>query len=96
MFTGAIDVTLDDAAAVRAQSQEVFSVPGRCAGAASPARATSATEIAVVTAGDHKKHPVWSDEIVAAAAKAGYGVDHSGYVAPLRLLPLDVQNRAAA
>ena len=94
VFTGAIAVTLDDDAPVRAETQEVFSVPADCwRTIASVGEATA--EIAVVTAGDHKKHPVWHRDIVNAARSAGFALDHSGYVAPLALLPYDVPTRAA-
>ncbi len=94
VFEGAIDVSLDDAAAVRAEQREVFSVPGAawrtiaCAG-------DVAAEVAVLTAGDQKKHPVWSREVEQAAREAGFALDHSGYVARLELLPYEVQVRAA-
>ncbi len=94
VFSGAVAITLDGEAAVRTESQEVFSVPAdswrtiACVG-------DGAAEIAVLTAGDHKKHPVWADEIVAAAHRAGFALDHSGYIAPLNLLPYGVQTRAA-
>jgi hypothetical protein len=55
----------------------------------------STAEIAVLIAGDQKKHPIWAPEIVRQAAAVGVGVDHSGYVAPLRLLPLEVQRAVA-
>ena len=63
-------MSLDDAAAVRAEQREVFSVPGAawrtiaCAG-------DVAAEVAVLTAGDQKKHPVWSREVEQAAREAG-------------------------
>jgi quercetin dioxygenase-like cupin family protein len=94
VFAGAIEITLDEAAAVRAEAQEVFSVPGgawRLIASVGDAEA----ELAVLTAGDQKKHPVWGADIVAAAAAAGLGVDHAGYLAPLKLLPHEVQSRAA-
>ena len=94
VFAGARDVTLDDDAPVRAETQEVFSVPAdRWRTIASVGEA--AAEIAVVTAGDQKKHPVWHPDIIQAARAAGFALDHSGYVAPLALLPYDVQTRAA-
>ncbi|AMM16979.1 MAG: cupin domain-containing protein [Pseudomonadota bacterium] len=52
--------------------------------------------VAVMTTGDQKKHIVWSPAIVAAAAQEGFGVDHNGYVAPLRLLPYETQQAVAA
>ncbi len=94
VFSGTIAVMLDGGDPVRAEAREVFSVPAdawRTIASVGEAPA----EIAVVTAGDHKKHPVWSDEITRAAAQAGYGLDHAGYVAALRLLPLEAQKRAA-
>ena len=94
VFGGTIEVTLNDDAAVRTRSQEVFSVPAETWRTIASV-GESAAEIAVVTAGDGKKHPVWSPEIVAAAHAAGYALDHSGYVAPLNLLPYNVQTRAA-
>ncbi len=94
VFAGAIDVTLDEAAAFRAVSREVVSVPGN-AWRSIASVGEVATEIAVITAGDHKKHTVWGADIAAAAAEAGVGVDHAGYAAPLRLLPPESQPRAA-
>ena len=94
VFSGAIEVTLDDTAPVRAETREVFSVPAESWRTIASVGGGPA-EIAVVTSGDHKKRPVWSDDVTRAAAQGGYGLDHSGYVAPLRLLPLEVQKRAA-
>ena len=94
VFAGAIDVALEGAAPVRAHSQDVFSVPADCWRTVAAA-GDEAAEIAIITAGDHKKHPVWSAEVVAAAREAGYALDHSGYIARLDLLPHDVQVRAA-
>ncbi len=94
VFAGAIAVTLDDAAPLRAEAQEVVSVPSECWRTIASV-GEGAAEIAVITAGDQKKHPVWSREIIAAAAARGFGVDHAGYLAPLRLLPIEVQRQAA-
>lgn len=94
VFAGAIDVALDGAAPFRALSREVVSVPAN-AWRSIASVGEVATEIAVITAGDHKKHPVWAADIAAAAATAGLGVDHAGYVAPLRLLPPESQPHAA-
>ena len=94
VFGGAIEVALDGAAPVRAEAQEVFSVPAD-AWRTITSVGDAAAEIAVVIAGDQKKHPVWSTEIIASAARAGTGVDHSGYLAPLKLLPYEAQQRAA-
>ena len=94
VFAGAIAVTLDDGEPVRAEAREVFSIPADSLRSIASVGDLPA-EMAVVTAGDHKKRPVWPEEIIRAAAQAGYGLDHAGYVAPLRLLPLEVQQRAA-
>jgi hypothetical protein len=51
-------------------------------------------EIAVLTAGDHKKHPVWAEDIARQAAAAGFALDQAGYLAPLRLLPIQPQKAA--
>ncbi len=95
VFAGAIAVTLDGDAPVRAEAQEVFSVPAD-AWRTIASVGEVATEVAVVTAGDQRKRPAWSDDVVVAAAAAGFALDHSGYVAPLRLLPYDVQQTRAA
>jgi len=86
VFSGAIEVTLDEAPALRAESREVVSVPAD-AWRSIASVGTVAAEIAVITAGDHKKHPVWSPDITAAAAACGVALDHAGYVAPVKLLP---------
>jgi quercetin dioxygenase-like cupin family protein len=86
VFAGAIEVTLDGQAPFRAEAQEVVSVPEHAwRGIASVG--ADAAEIAVLTAGDQKKTPIWREEIIAAAAEAGFGVDHAGYLALRRLLP---------
>jgi quercetin dioxygenase-like cupin family protein len=94
IFAGAVEITLDGGAAVRADAQEVFSVP---AGAWRTLVSVGdvAAEIAVLTAGDHQKHPEWTADIRDQAAAAGFGLDHAGYIAPLRLLPPDAQPNAA-
>jgi mannose-6-phosphate isomerase-like protein (cupin superfamily) len=90
VFGGAIEVTLDAAAPVRVAQQEVFSVPEH-AWRSIASVGDAPAEIALVTAGDQKKHPRWHPDIIAAAARAGFGLDHSGYLAPLRLLPREAQ-----
>ncbi len=94
IFSGAVDIALDDGPPVRASAQDVFSVP-----ADAWRRITSVgdvpAEIAVLTAGDHKKRPVWSENVLRRAADAGFGLDHAGYVAPLRLLPPEARKDAA-
>lgn len=93
VFSGAVAVTLGGATPVRAEAREVFSVPG---GEWRTLTAGDAgAEIAVITAGDGKKRPEWSPEVVEAAARAGWGLDHAGYLAPARLLPGHAGRRAA-
>ena len=94
IYAGAVEITLGDAAPVRAEAREVFSIPAgtvRTIVSVGEGRA----EIALLTSGDHKKRPVWADDICRAAADAGFALDHAGYIAPLRLLPLEVRRRAA-
>lgn len=94
VFTGAIDITLENQPPVSAVSREVFSAPAGAWRTIANA-GTETAEIAILIAGDHKKHPEWAPEIVTAAAATGVGIDHSGYVAPLRLLPPDLRRHAA-
>ncbi|WP_086381485.1 hypothetical protein [Caballeronia sordidicola] len=98
VFEGIAEIVLNEAGeevSVRVQRQDLFSAPAnvwrsiRSAGDAP-------LLIAVMTAGDQKKHITWAAEVVAAAAKAGFGVDHNGYVAPLRLLPFETRQTAEA
>lgn len=89
VFEGVAEIALNDAdneTCVQVPQQALFSVP---ANAWRSIRSVGDTPllIAAMTSGDQKKQVEWSPEIVAAAAKAGWGVDHNGYVAPLRLLP---------
>ena len=86
VFSGGITVTLAGDTPVTVIAREVFSTPAdvwRTIGnpAAEPA------DVAIVIPGEHKKRPEWAPEIVAAAAAKGVGVDHSGYLAPAKLLP---------
>jgi quercetin dioxygenase-like cupin family protein len=94
VFAGTAAITLNDAAPAEALSREVFSVPAD-AWRSIAAVGDAPLEIAVITAGDHKKRPVWSEAVMREAAAAGFGLDHAGYIAPWRLLPLDVRRQAA-
>lgn len=85
-FAGSVAVALDGQAPVAVESREVFSVPGGCQRSIA-CRGEHGAEIAVITAGDQKKHPVWPPEIMRQASEAGFGLDRSGYIAPYRLLP---------
>ena len=51
-------------------------------------------KLVLVTTGDGKKTIDWAPEVKKAARAAGFGVDHNGYLAPLRLLPMSVQRQA--
>ena len=86
VFAGGVAVSIDAAAPLEAGVQEVVSVPAgawrRIANSGD-----GMAEMAVMIAGDHKKQPVWDAGILAQAAAAGLGIDHSGYIAPQRLLP---------
>ncbi|WP_244869617.1 cupin domain-containing protein [Paraburkholderia aspalathi] len=97
VFEGAAEIALNDAereVSVRVERQDLFSAPAnvwrsiRSVGDAP-------LLIAVMTAGDQKKTITWAPEILVAAATAGFGIDHNGYVAPLRLLPFETRQAAA-
>ncbi len=64
-----------------ATSWDTFSVPQDCW---RTLRNTGEDEVLalVMTAGDHRKRIVWSDAVVAAAARADLTHDASGFVAP--------------
>jgi quercetin dioxygenase-like cupin family protein len=96
VFKGALEIDLNDGAdevTVRANTQDVFSVP---AGVWRSYRSVGdePLEVAVLSAGDHKTRVSWAPEIARAVGKAGYAIDHNGYVADLELLPLSVQKSA--
>jgi hypothetical protein len=42
--------------------------------------------VLVLTAGDHRKHIVWEDATVQAAARAGLAVDANGFVGDKRFV----------
>lgn len=86
VFRGAIEVALDDGAGIRVESQELYSVPPGVWRRIASVGGEPA-EVALLIAGDERKHARWDPEIVAAAAKAGFAIDHNGCVAPRRLLP---------
>jgi mannose-6-phosphate isomerase-like protein (cupin superfamily) len=93
VFSGSAELWLnsgDDRVPVRLSPKDTFSVP---AGVWRELvnRGDVAIEVAVVTAGDGKKAITWAPSIAQAAKAAGWGVDHSGYLAPLRLLPMSMQ-----
>lgn len=86
VFRGAIAVTLGDDPGVRVESQELFSVPPDIWRSIASVGGEAA-EVAVLTAGDERKHARWDDQVVAEAAQAGFAIDHNGSIAPRRLLP---------
>ena len=92
-FQGAFEVTLGSpgtdpgqAMAMRVEAQDLFSVPAGTWRSITAVGDTAA-EIAVLLPGDARKPVTWAPGLVAAAAAAGFGMDHNGYVAPRRLLP---------
>ena len=96
VFEGIAEIVLNEVGeevSVRVQRQDLFSAPANVWRSIRSAGDTPLL-IAVMTAGDQKKHITWAAEVVAAAAKAGFGVDHNGYVAPLRLLPFETRQTA--
>ena len=97
VFEGSAEITLDVSGGetkIEIPHQALYSVPSntwrsiRSVG-------DQPSLIAVMTGGDQKKHVTWSREIVAEAGKAGYGIDHNGYVAPLHLLPYVTRKEVA-
>lgn len=98
VFSGAAEITLNapgQEVAVGVGTGECFSTPGGVwRGIA--AAGEGPVEIALITAGDGRKHVTWAGGIVAAAAAAGVGLDHAGYLAPLDLLPPPTRAAATA
>ncbi|CAG4899547.1 cupin domain-containing protein [Paraburkholderia gardini] len=98
VFEGTAEVTLNDTGkevSARVERQDLFSAPANTWRSIRAVGDVSLL-IAVMTAGDEKKTITWAPEFVVAAAKAGFGIDHNGYVAPLRLLPFETRQAAAA
>ncbi len=88
-FQGAFDVTVNEpgeGVTSRVAAQDLFSVPEGVWRSITAAGDASA-EIAVMIAGDGRKHVTWASEVVAQAKAAGIGMDHNGYAALARLLP---------
>jgi quercetin dioxygenase-like cupin family protein len=76
----------EDGVSVQVNAWDTYSVP---AGVMRTLTATgdTAVEVLVVLSGDHRKRPVFAPEVLAAAMKAGLGLDASGFVAKAHLLP---------
>lgn len=85
---GRWEVTLNDHEPVTVQLGEwdMFSVPP---GAWRSIRniGEDSGKLVVINSGDGRVRPDWDDEVVKAAADAGYSIDHNGYVAPYALVP---------
>ncbi|MBZ2408197.1 cupin domain-containing protein [Streptomyces sp. L06] len=86
--SGEWEVTLNrtDPVAVRLGPRDILSVPQD---AWRTLRNTGDEEgdLLVVNSGDARVRLEWDEEVVKAAADAGLGLDHNGYVAPYALLP---------
>ena len=92
VFSGEVELTLnaDDPTRVSVSAQSLFSFPEGSWRAIRSVGEVDA-EFVLMTAGDHKKHIEWAEEVVVAAARAGLAIDHDGYVAQLGLLPPTVR-----
>ncbi len=93
VFKGAIEITLGgpddavgDAVTVRVESQDLFSVPPQVWRSIASVGEEPA-ELAMLIAGDGRKHARWAPAVVSAAAAAGWALDHNAYLAPRHLLP---------
>ncbi|MFD5023702.1 cupin domain-containing protein [Streptomyces sp. NPDC058373] len=91
---GEWEITLNrtDPVTVRLGPRDMISVPQD---AWRSLRNTGDTEghLLVVNSGDGRVRLEWDEEVVKAAADAGLGVDHNGYVAPYALLPGSARRR---
>lgn len=89
VFSGTAEVALNAPGGevrLAAGPGEIVSVPPdawRSVAATGP----EPVEVVVVTAGDHRKRPRLHPSLYRAAQEAGWGLDHDGRVAPVRLLP---------
>jgi quercetin dioxygenase-like cupin family protein len=98
VFSGSVEVTQNEGTAAVSQTvaaQDLYSFPADSWRSIRNGGDTPA-EFVLMTAGDHKKHIVWSDAIRREAARLGFALDHNGYVAPLALLPQQVRDAFAA
>ena len=88
VLSGTARFTLNEPASavvVDVAAGECFSTPGDAW--RDIAAGDTTLEVALVTAGDQRKPIQWAPDILAAAAAAGWGLDHDGHVAALDLLP---------
>lgn len=98
VFSGQVEVEQNDAGnAVRqtVNAQDLYSFPADT-WRAIVNNGEGVAEFMLMTAGDHKKHIVWSEDVRKAAGAAGYAIDHNGYVASLDLLPYPVRQALAS
>ncbi|WP_220180930.1 cupin domain-containing protein [Paracoccus versutus] len=94
VFSGAVEISQNQGEGEVVQTvnrQDLYSFP---ADSWRSIRNTGsqAAEFILMTAGDHKKRILWSEEILQAAARLGFAIDPDGYVAPLALLPQKVKD----
>ena len=74
-------------ASVELDAWDTYSVPGGAVRKIT-ALGDEPVEALVVVAGDHRKRPVFTSEVIEAARAAGLGLDASGFVAKASLLPV--------
>ncbi|MCZ4348154.1 hypothetical protein [Devosia neptuniae] len=79
-FNDASDVTVDLAL------RDTYSIPADAVRSIE-ALGDTAAELLVVISGDHRKRPVFANEVIEAARAAGHALDAGGYVAKAALLP---------
>ncbi|MCJ7873546.1 hypothetical protein [Phaeobacter sp. J2-8] len=86
--SGQIRLTLNEEADVTVDlaARDTYSIPADAVRTIKAIGDTPA-EVLVVVSGDHRKHPVFADDIIAAARAGGLALDAGGYVANAALLP---------
>lgn len=86
--SGQIRLTLNEEADVTVDlaARDTYSIPADAVRTIMAIGDTPA-EVLVVVSGDHRKHPVFADDIIAAARAGGLALDAGGYVANAALLP---------
>ena len=87
LYSGSAGFVLNEEGDVRVEAAEgeCFSVPAdvwRTVEAGS-----AGAEMMLITAGDGRKRITWPEQTLEAARKAGWGIDHNGFIAPAALLP---------
>ena len=86
---GTVDIVVnqgDEVVRVRLGPQDVYAAPAGVWRELRPV-GDSPAEIAVMTAGDHRKRIVWGEQVLRQAEAAGFVLDPDGRVASKRLLP---------